>query len=444
MRAGIRQDVARRQSAAGRSRSPAAPPRRRPSKAPSAAWSPTRRPATPRGGPRHPHRHQPDRDHEPGRPVTSSATWHPGSYQVRVLRVGYAPVTRAPPSSRRARPWRSTSPDRRAGAARRDRDHRHRRAAQARDRPTRSRPSTPRSIAEEAPITEFSNLISGRAPGVQVLKSGGTTGTGTRIRIRGSNSVSLSNEPLYYIDGIRMESNADLEHARHRRLRSGLGAGPSRINDLNPDDIENIEIVKGPAAATLYGIQASNGVVRITTKRGARRAAPLEPVRRAGRGVRQQQLPAQLHTAGDRPTIADFDGFCSIQIELDGLCTQTSVQTCTSRSTSRRPGPTRPGFRQQYGANVSGGSDAGDLLRLWRATRTRTGAFRLPQVEEDSVAAVRAAIVPDNQLRPNALEKYEPPGQHRRATCRQTLDLQRLRWASSPATPGSSRTTTAS
>ena len=52
------------------------------------------------------------------------------------------------------------------------------------------------------------NLISGRAPGVQVLKSGGTTGTGTRIRIRGSNSVSLSNEPLYYIDGVRSEGSA--------------------------------------------------------------------------------------------------------------------------------------------------------------------------------------------------------------------------------------------
>ena len=62
------------------------------------------------------------------------------------------------------------------------------------------------AVAELQPITEFTNLISGRAAGVQVLKSGGTTGTGTRIRIRGSNSVSLSNEPLYYIDGVRSES----------------------------------------------------------------------------------------------------------------------------------------------------------------------------------------------------------------------------------------------
>ncbi len=124
-------------------------------------------------------------------------------------------------------------------------------------------------VAEQAPITEFGNLISGRAAGVQVLKSGGTTGTGTRIRIRGSNSISLSNEPLYYIDGIRMESNPSSSTLDIGGFGAGLGQqGPSRINDLNPGRHRIIEIVKGPAAATLYGIQASNGVVRITTKRG--------------------------------------------------------------------------------------------------------------------------------------------------------------------------------
>ncbi len=126
------------------------------------------------------------------------------------------------------------------------------------------------SVAAEQPITQVADLISGRAAGVQVLKSAGTTGSGTRIRIRGSNSISLSNEPLYYIDGIRMESSASSSTLDI----GGFGAGdprtngPSRLNDLNPDDIESIEIVKGPAAATLYGIQASNGVVRITTKKG--------------------------------------------------------------------------------------------------------------------------------------------------------------------------------
>ena len=124
-------------------------------------------------------------------------------------------------------------------------------------------------VAETAPITEFSNLLSGRAAGVQVLKSSGTTGTGTRIRIRGSNSISLSNEPLYYLDGVRLESASSSTTLNVGGFSDqSSNAGPSRINDIDPDDIESIEIVKGPAAATLYGIQASNGVVRITTKHG--------------------------------------------------------------------------------------------------------------------------------------------------------------------------------
>jgi TonB-dependent SusC/RagA subfamily outer membrane receptor len=117
-------------------------------------------------------------------------------------------------------------------------------------------------IAEEAPITEFGNLLTGRASGVQVLKSSGATGTGTKIRIRGANSVSLSNEPLYYVDGVRIDATYD------GYAYDIGGQSTSRINDLNPDDIQNIEIVKGPSAATLYGIQAANGVVLITTKRG--------------------------------------------------------------------------------------------------------------------------------------------------------------------------------
>lgn len=261
-------------------------------------------------------------------------------------------------------------------------------------------------IAEQAPITEFTNLISGRAPGVQVLKSSGTTGTGTRIRIRGSNSISLSNEPLYYLDGIRLESNPTSSTLDIGGFGSGIGAGPSRINDLNPDDIQDIEIVKGPAAATLYGIQASNGVIRVTTKRGVA-------------GPPQWSLFSELGTVSDPHTyplnyfgrdttatgiIDGYDGFCSIQSEIDGLCTQTSLQTFQplNEPVSR---PYKAGLRQQYGASVSGGSEQVTYY-VSGSYENEIGPFRLPQAEFDSVASVRGGIVPDNQARPNALEKF--------------------------------------
>jgi TonB-dependent SusC/RagA subfamily outer membrane receptor len=104
-------------------------------------------------------------------------------------------------------------------------------------------------------INNLSDLLSSRAPSVSVTTTSGTTGGGSRIRIRGSNSVSLTNEPLILIDGVR--ANADPGGST---INIG-GQNPTRIDDLNPAEIENIEIIKGPAAAALYGTAGANGVV---------------------------------------------------------------------------------------------------------------------------------------------------------------------------------------
>ena len=118
---------------------------------------------------------------------------------------------------------------------------------------------------EEAAPTNLADLLNARAPGVQVLPSGGTTGTGSRVRIRGSSSLSLTNEPIIVVDGIRVENGATGQTA------TSIGVGgqtPSRLNDLSPEDIESIEVVKGPSAAALYGTDAANGVIQIRTKQG--------------------------------------------------------------------------------------------------------------------------------------------------------------------------------
>jgi TonB-dependent starch-binding outer membrane protein SusC len=261
-------------------------------------------------------------------------------------------------------------------------------------------------VAEQAPITEFTNLISGRAPGVQVLKSSGTTGTGTRIRIRGSNSISLSNEPLYYLDGIRLESNPTSSTLDIGGFGSGFGAGPSRINDLNPDDIQDVEIVKGPAAATLYGIQASNGVIRVTTKRGVAGPPRWNFFSEIGSVTDNNTYPLNYYGRDTTVTgiIDGYDGFCTIQSELDTLCTQTSLQTYQPLNDPATR-PYKAGLRQQYGASVSGGGD--EVTYYVSGTyENEVGPFRLPDAEFDSVASVRNGIVPDNQRRPNALEKF--------------------------------------
>ena len=115
-------------------------------------------------------------------------------------------------------------------------------------------------LERAAPAT-LTNLLQGRATGVQVLQSSGTVGASSTLKIRGNGSISSSNTPLIYIDGARVSNNN----------QSGPGVGgqnTSRLDDLNLEDIESIEIVKGPSAATLYGAEAAAGVIRITTKRG--------------------------------------------------------------------------------------------------------------------------------------------------------------------------------
>ncbi len=120
------------------------------------------------------------------------------------------------------------------------------------------------SVTENGTVNNIQQLLNGRAPGVFVNAATGNVGTGSRIRIRGASSLSLSNEPLIYVDGVRVNSQVATGP-----VNQGFGSTSiSRINDINPDDIESMEVIKGPAAATLYGTEASNGVIQIITKKG--------------------------------------------------------------------------------------------------------------------------------------------------------------------------------
>ncbi|HMN10060.1 MAG TPA: SusC/RagA family TonB-linked outer membrane protein [Gemmatimonadaceae bacterium] len=119
-----------------------------------------------------------------------------------------------------------------------------------------------KDVMAVAPARSVQEVIGARTPGLIVLPAAGQVGTGAQLRVRGVGSLSLSNDPIIYIDGVRM----DAAPARGPVQRGGGGA--SRLNDINPEDIQSIEVIKGPAASTLYGTEASNGVIQIITKRG--------------------------------------------------------------------------------------------------------------------------------------------------------------------------------
>ncbi|OGU04132.1 MAG: hypothetical protein A2W29_11205 [Gemmatimonadetes bacterium RBG_16_66_8] len=120
------------------------------------------------------------------------------------------------------------------------------------------------SVIQDAPVRNFSEALAAREAGVSLLPTGGLAGEGARIRIRGNASLSMSNEPVVYLDGVRIDNGGGFSG----QVGAGGGGTPSRLDDINPEIIDRVEILKGAAAATLYGSEASSGVIQIFTKKG--------------------------------------------------------------------------------------------------------------------------------------------------------------------------------
>jgi TonB-linked SusC/RagA family outer membrane protein len=113
---------------------------------------------------------------------------------------------------------------------------------------------------EDAPIKNVVELLTARTPGLTLLSNSGQVGSSSNIRIRGAGSLTAGYNPVFYVDGVRIESGT-VE-------ATSLFQGGTALDFLNPDDIESIEVIKGPAASTLYGADAANGVIQIITKKG--------------------------------------------------------------------------------------------------------------------------------------------------------------------------------
>ena len=120
--------------------------------------------------------------------------------------------------------------------------------------------------------TNLVSALAGKAAGVQVTSSGGTAGAAAQIRIRGNKTIIGKNAPLFVVDGIPIDNSTYTSADSPEDAVSDLGSGgvnnSNRAIDINPDDIESMTILKGPAATALYGIRAANGAIVVTTKRG--------------------------------------------------------------------------------------------------------------------------------------------------------------------------------
>lgn len=234
---------------------------------------------------------------------------------------------------------------------------------------------------KETPIHNMGDLLVAKAPGLSVLP-GNMSGAGAQIRIRGLNSVSRSNAPIFIIDGVRMDGGG-----------GGFGVGgtnSSRLNDISPEEIEDVTVIKGPAAATLYGTDAANGVIIITTKKGRRGATQYAYTVERGIVSDPNDYWDTYAIWGHTPANPTVQTRCILPTIATGACVQDSV---TKSNVMRNPttSPIGRGDRSLYGVQISGGNDA---LRFFISgnQERETGPIRLPGIDASYLTANKVAV----------------------------------------------------
>src|SRR5688572_17806571 len=264
-------------------------------------------------------------------------------------------------------------------------------------------------IVETQAVSQVADLLVSKAAGVTVF-SGVQTGAGTRIRIRGTSSLSLSNNPLFVIDGIRVEGTTGSSSV------SVGGTTPSRIGDINPEEIESIEIVRGPSASTLYGTDAANGVIVITTKRGQVGRPQWTTYTEQTAITDRNEYPTAHWGWRTGPTAATTSSpsntvqcFLSQTVApvVANRCVQDSVTTYNLHDDPEST-PYGTGYRKQYGAQVSGGTE---LLRyfLHGEYEDEDGVTKVPDFEKRYLAARNIRLLP-TQESPNRLTRMTGRG----------------------------------
>ncbi|HET9439047.1 MAG TPA: SusC/RagA family TonB-linked outer membrane protein [Longimicrobiales bacterium] len=251
-----------------------------------------------------------------------------------------------------------------------------------------------------APVQTLTNLLQARAAGVVIQQTSGSTGTGSRIRIRGNSSVSLDATPLVIVDGIRVSNEVE-----STGLFTG-GTSTSRWDDINPEQIESIEILKGPAAAALYGTAAANGVVQITTKRGlGGRTEVRAYAEHARREVPSSLIPDNFRARGFR-TDLNARGDCSLIEQANGTCTTVDSLYRYNPLLDAANTPLRTGTAGTLGGSIAGGSSDSRATFFIAAENERTdGVMRSNELNRTSLRANVSGLV-NEKLRVTANSNF--------------------------------------
>ena len=190
-------------------------------------------------------------------------------------------------------------------------------------------------------VSNVYEVLNARVPGVVVTAGPGIPGAGSKIQIRGRGSMALQTDPLVYVDGVRVESSPWT--GTSGALFGNDDRGPrsdvmGRLNDINPEHIESIEVIKGPSAQTLYGTEAANGVIQIITKKGT-----------PGAGTR-----VNLRVSQGANWFGDPEGRWPVSYARDPQTGQILSAALAQTETERGTPMFSTGHTQAYGMDIQG------------------------------------------------------------------------------------------
>ncbi len=281
------------------------------------------------------------------------------------------------------------------------------------------------SILQTAPIRNLTDLLDGRVPGLSVQRTSGAPGDPARLRLRGIGSVLRGNDPVVIVDGIRVYSaqsesrsgnltnlgddnafssgggSAATSNPRQTSMQNLSTPAPSPLDQIDPNIIETIDVFKGPSAATLYGADAANGVIVITTKRG--KPGPTRWDVRFNYG--------RTDTPGKWPE-AYFNWGHNSHTGAPLFCTLTNP-SCVPDSLVRYQALNDPnatmlstGQRTAASLTASGGSQT-LTYSVTGSYSDETGLLTLPGIEAERYRARFNRDVPDWMQRPHHLENWQ-------------------------------------
>jgi len=220
------------------------------------------------------------------------------------------------------------------------------------------------TAVRERGARSLTDILISRVPGLLLVPASGVNGMGSRIRLRGVQSLVADRAPLVLLDGMRIEAGEDAFSPSappgfpFGSYQQPLPPGPLRLDDLNPDDVESIEVISGAGSAAIYGPGAQAGVILIHTRQGRAGPPRWDGYVEGGVSAETTHWPANFGGVdSDNPDPRYQHGACSLWNEANGFCRQDFVQQFNPLE---QRSPFRAALRRQYGLSVSGGTTWGD------------------------------------------------------------------------------------